>query len=116
MDNKKILLIEDDSLTLLVLTNLLTAKNHTVISLNDGRKYEEYIKEVDIVILDCGLPFISGEEMARKIKSDYPEIKVVLTSVSSKENIKPSIMKKVDGFIGKPYNSEKINNLLNLLY
>lgn len=115
MNKKNILLIEDDSLTLLVLQNLLTSKNHSVTALNDGRKYQEHLQGIDIVILDCGLPFISGEELAGKIKIDNPEIKVVLTSVSSKENIKSSIMEKVDGFIGKPYNSDKITNLLALL-
>tara|TARA_R110002049_G_scaffold300047_1_gene490611 strand:- start:5068 stop:5430 length:363 start_codon:yes stop_codon:yes gene_type:complete len=120
MDNsikkKKVLIIEDDSLTLLVLKNLIQNQNCDVIALNDGRKYQDQMMAVDAVILDCGLPFISGEELAREIKTASPKIKVVLTSVSPIENINPEIMNIVDGFIGKPYNTEKIDSLFKLLF
>lgn len=118
MENKKkkVLIIEDDSLTLLVLKNLIINQNCDIIALNDGRKYKEEMGEVDAVILDCGLPFISGEELAREIKLNSPDTKVVLTSVSSVENINPQIMEIVDGFIGKPYNTEKIEKLFKLLF
>lgn len=113
---KKVLIIEDDSLTLLVLKNLILNQNCDVIALNDGRKYKDEMKEVDAVILDCGLPFISGEELAKEIKLNSPSTKVVLTSVSSIENINPQTLSLVDGFVGKPYNTEKINSLFKLLF
>lgn len=113
---KKVLIIEDDSLTLLVLKNLILNQNCDIIALNDGRKYREQMNDVDAVILDCGLPFVSGEELAKEIKTASPSTKVVLTSVSSKENINPKIMNLVDGFIGKPYNTEKIEQLFKLLF
>ncbi len=113
---KRVLIIEDDSLTLLVLKNLILNQNCEIIALNDGRKYKEEMIDIDAVILDCGLPFVSGEELAKEIKTTSPSTKVVLTSVSSKENIKPKVMNLVDGFIGKPYNTEKIEQLFKLLF
>ena len=113
---KKILIIEDDSLTLLVLKNLLSNRNFDVIALNDGRNYKEKMNEVVAVIIDCGLPFNSGEDIAIEIKNSYPNIKIILTSVSSLEKLKPETKKIMNGFIGKPYNSEKIDNLFTLIF
>jgi DNA-binding NarL/FixJ family response regulator len=113
---KKILIIEDDSLTLLVLKNLLSNRNFDIVALNEGRHYHEKMDGVETVIIDCGLPFVSGEEIAIEIKENHPSIKVVLTSVSPREKIGAKAKEIMDGFIGKPYNTEKIDQLFTLLF
>lgn len=113
---KKILIIEDDSLTLLVLKNLLSNRNFEILALNDGRHYKEKMEGVEAVIIDCGLPFTSGEDIALEIKNAHPSTKIILTSVSSVEKLKPETKNVINGFIGKPYNSEKIDDLFTLIF
>jgi DNA-binding NtrC family response regulator len=113
---KKILIIEDDSLTLLVLKNLMSNRGFDIIALNDGRHYKEKMEGVEAVIIDCGLPFVSGEDIAQEIKNSHPNIKIIITSVSPENKLKEKTKEIMNGFIGKPYNSEKLDLLFNLLF
>ncbi len=112
---KKVLVIEDDSLTLLVLTNLLSAKGIEVVPLNDGRDFQMEMANIDAAIIDCGLPFISGQDIAEEIKTNSPHVKVILTSIMEMDEIDYKLLKRVDGFIGKPYDSDKIEVLFQKL-
>lgn len=112
---KKVLIIEDDSLTLLVLKNLLHSIDMEVVALNDGRNFQLEMDHIDAAIIDCGLPFVSGQEIAASIKNTHPNVKVILTSILEMDEIDYKLLKMVDGFIGKPYDSEKIDILFEKL-
>ena len=51
-----------------------------------------------------------------EIKNSHPSTKIILTSVSSVEKLKPETKNVINGFIGKPYNSEKIDDLFTLIF
>jgi DNA-binding NarL/FixJ family response regulator len=56
----------------------------------------------DIVLLDIILPDISGIEIARRLKTEYPKLKIlVLSADNSASTIKEMIDIGIDGFIGK---------------
>ncbi len=42
--------------------------------------------DVDVLLLDINLPGQTGWEVMQKVHNDYPELKVVILSVSSEEN------------------------------
>jgi DNA-binding NarL/FixJ family response regulator len=55
-----------------------------------------------MVIVDIGMPVMSGLEAARIIKKDYRGIKVLLlTMYNSKDHLKHALEAKVDGYLVK---------------
>ncbi|MDR2149153.1 MAG: response regulator transcription factor [Tannerella sp.] len=58
----------------------------------------------DLVLLDIALPDMSGIDVARRLKSERPEIKIlVLSAENSLSAVKTMLEIDVDGFIGKRY-------------
>jgi len=59
-------------------------------------------KKADIVLLDIGLPDMSGVEIARRLKKEKPEMKILVTSTeNTEETIKELVDIGIDGFISK---------------
>ena len=58
--------------------------------------------EADIILLDIELPDMSGIEIARRIKSQYPEKKILIISAKhTAENVEKIIEVGVEGFVSK---------------
>jgi len=58
--------------------------------------------EADIVLLDINLPDIGGAEIARRLRRDYPHIKILAVSCEkSVETIQSMIEAGIDGFVSK---------------
>jgi DNA-binding NarL/FixJ family response regulator len=71
---------------------------------SDGLQVLKSVKVLKphMVILDIGLPSLSGIEAARIIKQDYPKIKILLlTMYKSKDHLKHALDVKVDGYLLK---------------
>jgi DNA-binding NarL/FixJ family response regulator len=55
-----------------------------------------------MIILDIGMPGLSGIEAAKTIKQDYPKIKILLlTMFKSKDHLKHALYANVDGYLLK---------------
>jgi DNA-binding NarL/FixJ family response regulator len=70
----------------------------------DGLELLELLKEAtpQMVILDIAMPNLQGIEVAKIIKRDYPEIKVlILTMHKSKEHLHHAISAGVAGYLLK---------------
>lgn len=69
-----------------------------------GKSFYEQIEKIhtDIVILDIGLPDISGIEIAQKLTFKYPEIKIIILTANTDENsIVQAVKAGVSGFLSK---------------
>jgi DNA-binding NarL/FixJ family response regulator len=70
----------------------------------DGLQLLKSVKDLKphLVILDIGMPSLSGLEGARIIKQDHPKIKILLlTMFKSKDHLKHALDAKVDGYLLK---------------
>ena len=74
MDNKKILLVEDDALLQKLYTDLLKEENYSVEVATDGLVAYQKMKDGgwDLVLLDIMLPNLDGLEIVKKLKTDQP--------------------------------------------
>ena len=92
MENKKILIVEDDDFLLQMYVTKLELEGFQVISAIDGIKGLKLAKKdkPDLVLLDLQLPSMSGFEVLENLKQD-DEIKqipvLILTNFSQKEDI-----------------------------
>ena len=59
-------------------------------------------KSADVILLDIKLPGMSGIEISRRLRNDYPNIKIlIITSETTIEIIQELLVIGIDGFISK---------------
>jgi DNA-binding NarL/FixJ family response regulator len=77
---------------------------------NGNQALEELKKTpVDIVVTDISMPDMNGIELTQKIKSDYPDIKVLTLSMfSEKQTIREMVDAGVSGYILKNTGKEEL--------
>lgn len=116
-----ILLVEDNE-DILQLLEELFSPIYTVYKASDGEEGYARTAELrpDIVISDVMMARMSGRELCRKIKSrvDLSHIPVVLlTSLTSPEQISEGFIHGADDYITKPFDAKvlivRCNNLVN---
>ena len=109
----KILLVEDDELFRLGLYVRLQQEPglEIIAETEDGETAIELVKQnqLDIVLLDVGLPGIGGIEACRQIKQQNPRLPIlVLTSHSQKPLISRLIAAGAEGYCLKGIAAEKL--------
>ncbi len=117
----KILIIDDDTLILNLLTDKLNSSGFFVSkALNTLEADKILLKDVfDLIIVDYMIPGENGKEWLEKFrKRDNNTPVIMLTAISAMENKLDAFEKGVTDYIAKPFNSKeliyRINTILNL--
>lgn len=107
-----ILLVEDDPLTRRVASTVFK-QNYALITAKDAQdaiaSYFSYAP--DIVFLDINLPDVNGFKVLQQIIANDPDAYVVMFSGNSYlDNITHALNSGAQGFVAKPFNSEKMKH------
>ena len=112
--NNKIVIIDDDRVTLRLLEGILTRSEFSVLSAHDGESGYELTQQEkpDIVICDFLLPRIDGIEVCKRIRED-PQLKrtkVILMTAVYKGAIARDALRNsmADEFIEKPFETSTL--------
>lgn len=71
-------------------------------------------QKIDLVYLDINLPDICGIDVLKNIRVAFPNLMVVMVSgENSSENVKNAIACGANGFIAKPFTSQRVTDSLN---
>ena len=112
----RILLVDDQPLFLDGVRNLLTARGLKVIgSAQDGLQALEQARALhpDVILMDVQMPKCNGIEATRLIKAEFPEIKIVLLTVSEDdEQLLDAIKYGASGYLLKSMNANEIFTML----
>ena len=119
--SKKIVIIDDDQMTLTLLKKVLTKHGFQVLSARDGA--EGYLliqkEKPDILISDMLIPKLHGLDLCEKIKEtpELKKIKVILMTAVYKSVVFKTQAKDsgADDFIEKPIDMEKLISLIEKL-
>src|SRR5688572_23656863 len=86
-----ILIVEDDNGLIKYLKELLLDSGYSVQTSTDGIQALDSIQKVepDLVVLDLGLPNMSGETVCMEIRKKYPELPVLI--LTAKDSIQDKI-------------------------
>lgn len=106
-----ILLIEDDKGVQKYLKELLLDNAYSVHVTGDGIQALELLKKIepDLVILDLGLPNMSGEAVCAEIRKKYPDLPVIiLTAKDSINDIVQGLNLGADDYITKPFVADEL--------
>ncbi|MBD2335621.1 response regulator [Calothrix sp. FACHB-156] len=102
----KILLIEDDKQTNLVLAKALSTLNYQIETTNDGETGLELAKafDYDLLILDVMLPKLDGISLCRQLRLEGSQVPILM--LTAKEDISMRVMgleAGADDYINKPF-------------
>lgn len=80
--NLKILFVDDDAITRMVLSSQLSSRYSEVLSAADGKEgLQLCLKEKpDVLVTDQSMPVMTGTEMIAEIRREIPAQKVILVS------------------------------------
>ena len=101
----RLLLADDHRIVIDGLHFLLSTESTFVVmgAVENGRKVIEFIENnhVDLVILDINMPEMNGIACAKKIKADYPHVKIIILTQYTQKTFVSEVIKIVDGCIMK---------------
>ncbi|MFA6456474.1 MAG: PAS domain S-box protein, partial [Bacteroidota bacterium] len=108
-----ILVIEDEESLRELLSVVLTTKGYTVFIAEDGQRgvemYENHKNEIAVVLSDMGLPLLSGQHVAKSIRTMNPDAKIVIASGFIDPEIKSVMLQSgIKHFIQKPYSYDEV--------
>lgn len=113
----KVVLVDDHQIVLDGLVSLLKSDPDFIVlaALGSGEALLEFLKtdQPDILLTDYSLPGISGLEIIRRVKRDYPSTKVVALSMHDEAHLVRSMLKEgVDGYLLKNIQQFELKNAL----
>jgi len=110
MDNKKLLVVDDDPGLRELLQEYLTSQGFEVATVADGVEMEQYLQQhtVKLVILDLMLPGEDGLSLARKLRA-RGNLPIVMLSARG-EDVDRIIGLEVgaDDYLAKPFNPREL--------
>jgi two-component system response regulator MprA len=114
-----LLLVEDDPRLQRVLRRLLEDDRHVVEVAPDGRtalELAEATEGIETVILDVGLPDISGLEVARRMRRDGRELTILMLTARDTVNDRVAGLDAgADDYLVKPFAYEELSARLRAL-
>jgi AmiR/NasT family two-component response regulator len=113
----RILIVEDDSVIVLTLREMLQRLGHTVLGVarNGVEAVEKTLElEPDIVIMDIEMPEFDGIEAARMINRKRPMPIVILTAYSDESLIERASRERIYSYLVKPVSEDDLRPALQL--
>src|SRR3989344_8032240 len=108
---KRILIVEDDPDIQNFLKDFLKENDFHVKSAQSGTEALNLIKksEPDLVLLDLGLPDMSGEFVCSELRKNHPQTPIViLTARDTPDDIIKGLNLGADDYIAKPFNADEL--------
>jgi len=118
MENKKILLVEDDPNFGIVLKDYLSLNNYSVTHAKDGLEGLIMFKndEFDLCILDVMMPRKDGFSLASDIRETNKNVPIIfLTAKTMKEDVLKGYQVGADDYLNKPFDSEVLLYKINVI-
>jgi two-component system, OmpR family, KDP operon response regulator KdpE len=107
---ERVLVVDDDSQLLKAVTNALSARGYEVLTAGNGESALSLAaeEELDLVLLDLGLPGIEGHEVIERLRA-WSELPVIVISVRETQEEKVAALDAgADDFVTKPFGMKEL--------
>jgi len=103
--NSGILVVDDDEAISAGLTRVLESQGYFVRRLNRGAGAVAAAKpDIELVVLDLGLPDIDGIDVCRKLRNARPELAILILSARDEElDVVAGLDAGADDYLVKPF-------------
>jgi PAS domain S-box-containing protein len=114
--HETILLVDDEEMICNLGRRMLQRAGYQVLLADNGEQaltvYRTERSRIDLVILDLTMPRLSGKDTLRQLLQVNPEIRVIIASGYSADDMNTSGLEKVEGFIPKPFREEDLLKMI----
>ena len=116
MSTKRILIVEDDLDILRLLTRELEDAGFEVLAFDSGMRGLSAVRESepDLVILDLGLPDLSGQEIARRVRRTGDTPIIILTAADEVGTKVEMLNAGADDYLAKPFHVQELLARINV--
>ncbi len=116
MSRKRILIVEDDVDILRLLTRELKDAGFDVLAYESGIRGLSAVREnqPDLVILDLGLPDLSGQEIARRVRRTGDTPILILTAADEVGTKVEMLNAGADDYLAKPFHVQELLARVNV--
>ncbi len=112
-----VLVVDDDEINRIVIGDLVKSRGAAPVLVGSGAEALKKLSEqrIDLILLDCSMPYMEGPEVAERIRSrndavgDVPVVAV--TAYTSKENKQTGMETVFDGYLSKPVQGDAIQRV-----
>ncbi len=103
-----VLIVEDEERMVQLLKNGLLREGYRLLVAMDGAEaidlYQRRGHEIDLVLMDLGLPKVNGSEVIRMMKKQNPGVNIIVTTGYIEPELKSELFKAgIKDYIQKPY-------------
>lgn len=114
-ENARVLVVDDEPMVCLSLSNWLKEENYLAESVEDGPKAIAAVREEnwDIVLLDLKMPGMDGLEVLRQLKEIAPQtVVIIMTAYASIASAVQAMKEGAYDYIVKPLDVEQLSLML----
>ena len=112
-----ILIVDDSRTSRKILKGILEGEGYEVVgeATNGQEGYDRYVElKPDVVTMDITMPVLDGIEALKKIKSEYPDAKVVMvTAAGQKTKMVEAVQNGANEFVSKPFEAEQLKKIID---
>ena len=105
-----VLIVEDDAPIAHVLSTILTANEYSVLKASTGAMARSMISSYhpDVILLDLGLPDISGLEVLQWLRRDYGTPVLIVSARADEQEKVQALDMGADDYITKPFGTSEL--------
>lgn len=113
-----ILLVDDEPAIVRVMSEFLRKLEYEVIATTSGQEaldlFQQYANQIGLVITNLSMPKVSGIELTKKIKGDYPDMPIILCTgygrIIGRQRTKGL---DIAAYLGKPMTQNELASALH---
>lgn len=112
----RVLVVDDDATLAEVVAGYLSRAGHEVARVADGRRALDHVAghaalgtAPDLIVLDLMLPEIDGLEVCRRVRTEYPDILIIiLTALAEQDDRIAGLETGADDYLTKPFSPREL--------
>jgi DNA-binding NtrC family response regulator len=108
---KTVLVVDDDPAILTVIKAILEFQEHRVLLATDAENALQLARQqdlpIDLLLIDVVMPRVNGVELADKVLSIRPNLRILFMSgFANSDIVRVKVLNQSLGFLAKPFDSE----------
>lgn len=117
VENLKILIAEDDKISELFISKAIKMFGKEILTVQNGKDAVEVCRknqDIDLILMDIGMPIMDGYEATRQIREfDKQVIIIAQTAYGLANDREKALQSGCDDYISKPINKNELCGLIN---
>lgn len=110
LENKKILITDDNKINILVLKQILKKRKAIIHEVTNGKEAVDVVKKetFDLILMDLNMPIMDGYDSIKEIRKFNNYTPIVIITANNTINFKNLKDSNISGIISKPFEEDEL--------